>query len=74
MEEIMIDIRKQTAYFKEYFKEKDLVSMEEIIGELDELIYEKIQREIEEMRQSDQDDEEDPFDKKMDYMLDNNLI
>jgi hypothetical protein len=68
MEKILVDIREENNDIQEYFKNKDLVSVDDLLNAIDDLIYDKhkLEEEIEEMNKSNEPDPHDLWlDKEM---------
>lgn len=67
MEQVLIDIRNENDYFKKEFKNADTISLEVIMNKLDELIYEKYDKQKEET------EELDPYDLYIDRKLESEV-
>ena len=54
MDKILIDIREEHISIRNYFKGNDLVSVEDLLDAIDNLIYEKdnLEEELEEIKNS----------------------
>ena len=57
MKEIYIDIRAENHWLKKRFSDKDFISLEELLGDYEELVYDKqhLEEEIEDIKQDIQD-------------------
>lgn len=58
MKKILVDIREENESIRDYFKNKDLVSVEELLNAIDDLIYER--NNLEE-KLEDKKEEPDPY-------------
>lgn len=63
MNKILVDIREENETIRKYFKNKDLVSVDELLDTIDNLIYEKkqLEYELEEERYITKAEENDPY-------------
>lgn len=68
MKKILIDIREENTKIKDYFKNKDLVSVEELLNAVDDLICERdnLEEKVEDM-EKDIEDNYKPISKAEQY-------
>lgn len=57
MEKILVDIRKENESIRDYFKNKDLVAVDDLLDAIDDLLYERdnLEEKIEDMEQDIED-------------------
>lgn len=57
MKKILVDIREEKESIRDYFKNKDLVSIDDLLNAIDDLIYERdnIEEKVEDMEKDIED-------------------